>query len=129
MSDSELPESAIVIPDMCNLHQSTIVHGLRLRQRDPWKVAIVIANMMLFQAASAGDVIWKRAANADGSEPSPKDVSLVLAEIGCLGCLDNRNFQRVFTILRKYGLSDAAKISRGELDSPFWPYFKKQGDG
>ena len=122
-------DNAIVLPSLCEAHQALILHNLRMGPTEPWKAALVVANLMLFQITSAGDVMWQRAKREDGETPTSADVSLVLAEMGCLACFSHKNLERVLTIFRKHGLQGAAKISQGQLESPHWPYFKKQSDG
>jgi len=120
MTANDLPKDAIRVPQLCSrcLHELVVVE-LEIKESSPWKAAIVVANILLFQQASNEPSIWRRA------EQQVENLSLILAEIGCLGCaFDRKPWERVVRIMKR-GISHASKVSRGEIADPDHPNLAK----
>lgn len=71
-----MSEPRIVIPDMCQKHQSLLVHQARYAEHEPWRALIIMAQIALFQAATADPQLHER---------TEGDMNRV-GEIGCLAC-------------------------------------------
>lgn len=117
---SGIPKDAIVVPQMCEQHQAALVAKLRFTPTDPWQMAIMVAQIMLFQNASNKEWVWQRCSLLPDGKRDGKDLSLVLAEIGCLACLDTDAFRRLSNIMLKRGVRYAAQLSRGEIEDAYW---------
>lgn len=66
----------IHVPDMCKTHQSLLVHQAKYSRQDPWRALIVMAQIALFQAATADDYFYERVGG---------DIRRI-GEVGCLAC-------------------------------------------
>jgi len=66
----------IHVPDMCRMHQRLLVHQVHYRPIDPWRALIVMAQVALFQAATADPYFHERTGG---------DLQRI-GEIGCLAC-------------------------------------------
>jgi hypothetical protein len=69
-------QSRVNIPNMCQMHQSLLVHQASYGPDDPWRVLIVMAQVALFQAATADPYFHERTGG---------DIFRT-SEIGCLAC-------------------------------------------
>lgn len=102
----------VMLPPICDRHDhDLIVRQLKLRPSDPWRVYHVVAQLLLFNRVVAEDGIAKRA------EGDASNLTLVLAELGCLACARPALYRRVVLVCRK-GLEHAAAVSRGERTDP-----------
>lgn len=103
----------IAIPPMCEQHTSHLVHQvMHFKHRDPWRAAIVTAQILLFQAATADQRLHQR------SEGDANNLSLILAEFGPLCCaLRDGVVQKVWRVMKK-GLTHAASVSRRTVVDP-----------
>lgn len=103
----------IVVPQMCQQHTAQLVHQvMHLKPHEPWRAAIVIAQTLLFQAATADQRLHQR------SEGEVGNLSLVLAELGPLCCaLRDSVVQRVWRVMEK-GLTHASGVSRRTVVDP-----------
>lgn len=117
----EIPPNAIVPAQLCQWHQhDLIVHKLRIPQSGPWASNMIIANAMLFSLTTLEDNFNFRVARF-GADGYTAAMNGVLAEIGCLACYRDRNYNRVVRILRRGGLEYAAKLMKGEAKDPDFP--------
>jgi hypothetical protein len=66
----------IFIPDLCEQHQSLLVHQAGYSPTDPWRALIVVANVALFQGASADSKVQ---AECQG------DITKI-SQLGCMAC-------------------------------------------
>jgi hypothetical protein len=106
-----IPKDAIHVPALCQKHNSAVVSRLRIPESGPWQAAIAINQVFLFQAATENPIVWQRCGQTDEGRET-KDLSLVLAEIGCLACFLPEKFERVIGLIKRKGLNEAARISR-----------------
>lgn len=105
----------IQIPALCANHQhELVVHRLQIPESGPWVLAMIIMDVLLFQWATKDPGIWKR---ADGEVA---DLTLVLAEIGCLACRYPDGFGAAVRVLQK-GIDHAAAVSQARATDPDWP--------
>ena len=111
----------IWIPNLCADCIESVVSGARLREVDPWKACIVVVQIALFQTAAAHPRVRARCAptSGDGEERDSRDLGVVLAEIGCLGCFLPRSLAITIADVRKHGMhwvadqtKDAEKMQR-----------------
>lgn len=66
----------IHVPDMCKTHQSLLIHQAGYTIEEPWRAVIVMAQIVLFQAATADPEFHNRTGG---------DITRT-SEIGCLAC-------------------------------------------
>ena len=114
-ADGERPAPAVHIQNLCPRHRhDLIVRRLRIKPNEPWLVVEVTAQILLFQRAAASPKIHAR------TEGDAENLSLVLAELGCLACWDRDGYNRAVLLLRK-GVDHAAAVARMEREDPIWP--------
>lgn len=114
------PETAVCVPALCMSHQRMTVDRLHIPESGPWQAAIVIVNVLLFGRAIADDRVVRRiGTNLKGVEFA-STASLVLAEIGCLGCFDRDATDRAINLIKARGLQHAAEVARGVITHPYW---------
>lgn len=113
-----------VIPTLCERHRAELVHGLAIPESGPWQTAIIVASILLFQASTADDRVWQRCTLLENGDRDANDLSLVLAEIGCLACFKPESFGQLLGIMQKHGITYAAELSRGTRVDPEWPTSK-----
>lgn len=103
----------ITIPDMCKMHQSLLVHQARYTRDEPWRALIIMAQIVLFQAATGDPEFHKRLGG---------DVTRA-EEIGCLACFKPDAFGAVVEAakdksdmgaIKRLGESWVAKSVTGE---------------
>jgi hypothetical protein len=92
-------EPPINVPDMCKLHQSLLVQQAGYSRNDPWRSLIIMAQMALFQGASADPAFWQRIGD---------DLKRI-SEIGCLACFKPDRFGEIVEAAK---LKDAGAIKR-----------------
>jgi hypothetical protein len=105
----------VVLPDLCPTCLYEIVHGAGLSPSDPWRAATVVVSMGLFQAASSDSRVWGRCSDEAGGKKDASDLSLVLAEIGCLGCFKPKTRKHLTQAIVDDGLSALAQRVRTTL--------------
>lgn len=109
----------VMIPDLCYVHTYDLVRTqLKLSPDDPWRVYVACSQVLLFQGASADARVWDRAGG------SVENLSLVLAEIGCLACWDVSLYLRVVKLAKK-GLEHMSAVSQGKIADEGFDMTKK----
>ena len=109
-------QPTIVVPSLCNDHRhKMLVHDLQIPPTGPWQVAELTATILLFQAAAQDERISRRAEN------EASNLSLILAEVGCLACFEPKWYDLMVALLKK-GVSRAAKVAQFKERDPDWPY-------
>lgn len=104
----------INVPSFCHRHlRELVVWELSLMPDQTWRAHVVVAQILMFQAAAASDRVQEQSAG------DAHALSGVLANLGCLACAFPDSFKRAVTVLRK-GLSHAAAVSKNELQDPDW---------
>ena len=88
-----MSEPRIDVPDMCRMHQSLLVQQTGYRETDPWRALIVMAQIALFQAATADPTFYDRV----GGEITR------IREIGCLACFRPDAFGEIVDAVRTKG--------------------------
>lgn len=73
---TEHPTGTINVPDMCKLHQTLLVQQAQYTRDDAWRALIIMAQIALFQAATADPHFHER---IDGKLER-------IGEVGCLAC-------------------------------------------
>ena len=66
----------IVVPDMCRKHQRLLLDQIGIGPEGPWRVAIVAAQITLFQGTTAHKSTYERIG---------RDITRI-SELGCLAC-------------------------------------------
>ena len=127
MSPSEKPADdrpEIVVPTMCERHRyDLLVRRMKLGPDDSWMVYDLTMQILLFQAASADPRIHARTGG------DSRQLSLVLAEIGCLACWERKYYRKAMVIMRK-GIEHAAKVAQGKRHDADWVFQRYQvGEG
>lgn len=112
----------VVVPQLCQKHQRALIQRLMIPESGPWRVAIITAQIMMFQAAVANDVVWQRCSALADGQPNSEDLSLVLAEIGCLACFEREGWLRVLRIMGTKGIRYAAQVAQKQIEDADWPY-------
>lgn len=101
-----------VLPAFCYPCQYGIVHGAGFKESDPWQALVVVVQLGVFQAATADERVWQRCSPTEGGDRDVADLSLVLAEIGCLGCFKPKTRDALIERVRTEGLSAVAQAVR-----------------
>lgn len=101
-------DTTITAPIFCYECQYTIVHGCGFEETDPWRSLVIVSTLALFQATVQDPRIVQRCAG----DRDPHTLSLVLAEIGCLGCFKPKTRDAVIADVRQHGLDAFAKRTR-----------------
>lgn len=105
----------VVVPELCKKHQrDLIVRRLKVPESGPWQGTLAAAQLLLFNRAAADPRIVARA------EQSTENLTLVLAEVGCLACYLPEWYRRSITVLRR-GLGHAIAVAYGKDEDPEWP--------
>ena len=96
-------EPRIIVPDMCRMHQSLLVHQAGVPESGPWRSLIIMAQIALFQGATADPTFHERLGG---------DLNRI-GEIGCLACFTPDRFGEIVEVAKS---TDAGAIKRlGEL--------------
>lgn len=66
----------VMIPNMCQKHQSLLVHQAQYKESDPWRALILASQIVLFQATTA---------HPQTAEKIGGDITRI-GELGCLAC-------------------------------------------
>lgn len=107
-----MSEVTIAIPQLCREHQLQIVQHLGIGEDGPWRVTIVVMNMLLFQAATENDMVWARCSLLPDGSRDHDDLSLVLAEIGCLACFQPGKLENALRITAQKGLTYIVALTK-----------------
>jgi hypothetical protein len=94
MADDEIT-GAVQVPDMCVKHQGLLLAQIGVGPAGPWRASIVIAQITLFQAATALEATYERIGG---------DVRR-LSELGCLACYRPDAFGEVVQAFQTGGMS------------------------
>jgi hypothetical protein len=105
-------QPTIYVPNLCHSHQRELFNRLGISKFGPWRATMTVVNIRLFQVASANPKVQQRCAPAEDGTSDVRDLSLVLAEIGCLACFDRKAFNEAVQIVYKHGLSHLAQLTR-----------------
>lgn len=108
-------EPQVVIPRMCPRHERDVTRRLRLTQNDPWMATLTVVQILLFTWTTA-DVRFHRRTEGD-----LKNMSLILAEMGCMACVHGDGFTKAIGLIRDRGLGHAAAVSQNEVADELWP--------
>jgi hypothetical protein len=109
-SPSGIPANAVMVPKFCEYHQhDLVVRRLKLSESDAWMVSMLTVQILCFTWATADPRINARLPK-ESSEPS--DLSLILAEVGCLACFDGEGYDRAAMLVRR-GLPHAVDVAHG----------------
>src|SRR5678809_799238 len=92
------PDPTVVVPDMCQLHQSLLVHQAGFSRTDPWQALIIVAQVALFHAATEDPTL----------RPKLGGDLMRIGEIGCLACFKPDVFGGIVVAAQAGGL-DAIK--------------------
>lgn len=109
-----MAETTTHLPSFCYPCQYGIVHGIGFTPADPWQSAIIVVQLGLFQAASRDERVWARCSPTEDGERDVSDLSLVLAEIGCLGCFKPKTRNALIEAIGREGLSAVAQRVKTE---------------
>ena len=106
-----MAEVTTFVPQLCPTCTSRVVHGTGFKPEDAWRALVVVVNIGLWQASSADHRVWERCGKAEGSEKADTAaLSLVLAEVGCLGCFKPKTRDGLIQHVVNHGLDDLARI-------------------
>lgn len=108
---SEAPP--IMMPKQCHRHNVEAIGALGIPETGPWRAGLVVTGLLMFQWATTEKSVWDR---ADGKS---ENLSLVLAELGCLACAFPDGWKALIKVLIR-GLTHAAHVSQGKLKNPDW---------
>jgi hypothetical protein len=112
------PQKAAYLPQLCAKHQRAVVQRLKLAPDSWWQGALMATQLACFRATSLDPRFIKR------TEGDIAAMSIVLAEIGCLGCWQPRAIEVSISIMRRDGdyihLFDLAYGTK-RLTDPLWP--------
>lgn len=89
-------QAAIVMPNMCDKHQYLLVQQAAYGPRDAWQALIIASQIVLFQAATCDNRIWKQLGG---------DVTRV-PELGCLACQKPDAFGEIVEAAKTHDLKD-----------------------
>lgn len=109
----------VVLPELCFRCQRRIVKRCHLNPWDPWRAHIVVAQLLLFTWVASEDGIHTR------SEGDSNNLSLILAELGCLGCARRPLFGDAILPLLAKGLSHAADVQKGKVRDELYPVWDR----
>jgi hypothetical protein len=111
----------IAVPVTCEKHRyDFLVTRLHLGPDDPRLVQEVTLQILLFRQLAADPRIAARCTQTAGKAEA-KDLSLVLAELGCMACYEPRYYRRACAVIQK-GFPHASLVARGlAADLPHFP--------
>lgn len=108
--------SQVQVPQLCQSHQVHLVTRLRLGPDDPWRAAMVVNALLMFQRASQDNSIHARTGGDIGQ------LSLVLAEIGCLACRYPEDFSSALSFQHEADGKRVADVIHARVSDPRWPW-------
>jgi len=97
-------DDLIHVPRICEKHLSDVNEAGNWSEKQRQKIQILLG-LLLFQAAAGNTIVWERCGKIDqaGTMRDADDLSLVLAEIGCLGCFLPNAFVDALDIVLETG--------------------------
>lgn len=115
--NAERDGEVAIAPPLCEGCKALIVEQLDLGPDGPWQVVVLGATSAVTFAAMASPVVLKRVGAA-----TPTDISIVLNELGCLGCWQPEALGAgLSVIVEAGGLPRFFEVLRGQRKSRFWP--------
>jgi predicted TIM-barrel fold metal-dependent hydrolase len=110
---SEKPQ--VVIPQMCERHRyDFLARRMKIGPDDPRLAIEVTVQLLLFRIVAADPRIVARAAG------EADNLSLVLGELGCMACWDQKAYRLAYRCCQK-GLEHAALVANGKLADEGFP--------
>jgi hypothetical protein len=109
------PQPQVMVQRFCTKHERDVVRRLKLQPTDPWQATMTVVQILLFTWTTADPGFHRRTAG------DAANMSLVLAEIGCLACYQHDGYVRAIGLIRERGLSHAAAVSRHDAADELWP--------
>lgn len=115
--NAERDGKVAIAPPLCEGCKTTVVEQLDLGPDGPWQAVVLAATTAVTFAAMASPTVRKRL-----GEGTATDVSIVLNELGCLGCWQPEALGAgVAVIVEAGGLPRFFEVLRGQRTSRFWP--------
>jgi len=97
MSDDQ---KEIHVPQICDMHQSLLVHQAGYREVDPWRALVIVTNIVLFQASTADPQTHQRIGD---------DITRI-GELGCLACYKPDVFGEIVEAAKTHDLGQIKAI-------------------
>lgn len=85
----------IVVPDMCQTHQALLLQQLGIGPDGPWRSAVIVAQIALFEGTTAHPDTYERIGG---------DI-LRISELGCLACYRPDTFGQVVDAFTTGGIA------------------------
>jgi hypothetical protein len=105
----------VVVPITCERHRyDFLVRRMHIGPNDPRIAAEVTLSLLLFRLTVSDPRIVAR---ADGDS---YNLSLVLAELGCMACWSQEYYRRAYRCCQK-GIEHAAAVARGDKAEQGFP--------
>jgi len=89
------PRPQITVPNMCQTHQRLLLDQIGIGPDGPWRSHIIVAQIALFQAATARPGTYARIGD---------DVTRI-GELGCLACFQPDTFGEVVQAFQQGGIA------------------------
>lgn len=86
-----MTEERVDVPAMCMKHQSLLVHQVGVTKDGPWRSLIIMAQIALFQAATAREGTYEKLGG---------DITR-LKQLGCLACYQPDRFGEIVAAAQK----------------------------
>lgn len=96
----ETSKAPVQVPNMCDKHQSLLVHQAGFTRLHPWRALIIAAQVSLFQAAMSRPTTHQRLGG---------DITN-LSSLGCLACYQPDSFGQIVEAAKSEGLSAVKKL-------------------
>lgn len=110
----------IMVPNLCERHlHELVVQRLKLREYEPWRSRVIIAQILLFQFTATDPRFWKRCSLTQ-DERDNQAMNIVLSEIGCLGCCQPKGFATVWQMMRDDLEGAIAASKRGDWAAKYF---------
>ena len=97
------------LPSFCQKCQHRVVNEAGYGPLHPWRAALVVVQIALFQVAAGHPTVQGRCGPAEDGTRDAQDLTVVLAEIGCLGCFLPRALTATIVELRDKGMDHLAR--------------------
>lgn len=82
-----------------------------------WLTVLVTVQIGVYQASLSDPTVWGRCTLLDDGRRDAADLSLVLAELGCLGCLKPKTLRWLLEKIRTHGVS---RVASHVQQAPMW---------
>lgn len=102
-----MSDKAIMPADMCHKHQALLVHQAGYGPDDTWQALIVVAQVVLFQAATCDQQTHARIGN---------DISRI-GELGCLACYKPDAFGEVVEVAKTHNLKNIKELGERWIEA------------